>query len=183
MRNGFHDWKRTTSRPSLFAYPVRHAGTIYRIAVRILPERSAAWRRVTVYAHVHPRIPQARARCRDRPPAQIVPLHELAAAIRPGEIDIAVNIHSFSECPLPAIDAWLAFLAANRVEQLMIVPNAVSAGGRNGITMLTNAGEDFSALVRRHGYALSASEPKYPDPVVQEYGVSPAAHLLFRLEA
>ncbi|MEO7972459.1 MAG: putative sugar O-methyltransferase [Thermoanaerobaculia bacterium] len=116
-------------------------------------------------------------------PVRVLPLHELAAAIRPGEVDIAVNIHSFSECPLPAIDAWLAFLAANRVGQLMIVPNAVSAAGMNGIAMMTNAGEDFSVLVRRHGYALSASEPKYPDPVVQEYGVSPAAHLLFRLEA
>lgn len=116
-------------------------------------------------------------------PVRVLPLHELAAAIRPGEVDIAVNIHSFSECPLPAIDAWLALLATNRVGNLMIVPNAITPDGPDGITMRTNAGEDFSVLLRRHGYALVASEPKYPDPVVQEYGISPAAHLLFRLAA
>ena len=119
----------------------------------------------------------------DGAPVRILPLHELTSGIRPGEVDIAVNIHSFSECSLPAIDAWLALLATKRVGNLMIVPNAVTPGGPDGITMRTNAGEDFSVLVRRHGYALAASEPKYPDPLVQEYGVSPAAYLLFRLEA
>ncbi len=116
-------------------------------------------------------------------PARVLPLHDLAAALRPGEVDIAVNIHSFSECPLPAIDAWLALLATNRVGYLMVVPNAVAHEGPDGITMLTNAGGNFSAIVRRHGYALVASEPKYPDPIVQEYGIGPAAHLLFRLAA
>ena len=115
--------------------------------------------------------------------ARAVPLHELAARVPPGSVDIAVNVHSFSECPPAAIDAWLAFLAAARVGHLMVVPNAASASGPDGITMLTNAGEDFSVLVRKHGYRLVANEPKYPDPVVQEYGVSPAAHLLFRLDA
>ena len=99
----------------------------------------------------------------------------------PGEVDIAVNIHSFSECSLAAVDAWMALLADLRVGHLMVVPNAVSRDGSDGITMRTNAGEDFSAVVRRHGYVLAANEPKYADPVVQEYGVSPAAHLLFRL--
>lgn len=116
-----------------------------------------------------------------RAAARVVPLHELAAAIRPGEVDLAVNIHSFSECSPAAIDAWLAFLAGKRVPQLMIVPNAVALDGADGITMLTNQGVDFSRIVARHGYTLIASEPKFPDPVVQEYGVSPAAHLLFRL--
>ena len=111
-------------------------------------------------------------------PARVVPLHELESAIRPGEIDIAVNIHSFSECAPAAIDAWLAFLAGKRVRHLMIVPNAIAP---DGVTMLTNAGQEFTSLVHRHGYELVASEPKYPDPVVQEYGISPAAHLLFRL--
>jgi hypothetical protein len=115
--------------------------------------------------------------------ARVIPLHELGAAIRPGEVDIAVNIHSFSECAPAAIDAWMAFLAANRIGHLMVVPNAVSADGAEGITMRTNTGQDFSAIVRRHGYVLAASEPKYADPVVQEYGVSPAAYLLFRLDS
>ena len=116
-------------------------------------------------------------------PARVLPLPELESAVQPGAVDIALNIHSFSECSPGAIDAWLAFLARKRVGHLMIVPNAVTATGADGITMLTNEGIDFSRIVRRHGYQLVASEPKYPDPVVQEYGISPAAHLLFRLEA
>ena len=112
-------------------------------------------------------------------PARVVPLHELEPAIAPGTVDIAVNIHSFSECSPAAIDAWLALLAGKQVGHLMIVPNAIAG---DGVTMLTNAGVDFTRIVLRHGYRHVASEPKYPDPVVQEYGVSPAAHLLFRLE-
>ncbi len=116
----------------------------------------------------------------DRAPSRVVPLHELERAIRPGDVDIAVNIHSFSECSPSAIEAWIAFLAGRRVGHLMIVPNAMAG---DGVTMLTNDGLDFTRIVLRHGYRLVASEPKFPDPVVQEYGVSPAAHLLFRLEA
>ena len=123
---------------------------------------------------------------RESSPARVLPLDELEAAIAPGTVDIAVNIHSFSECPPGAIDAWLAFLARKRVGHLMVVPNAVTYDGSEGadsVTMRTNEGLDFSRIVHRHGYRLVASEPKFPDPVVQEYGLSPAAHLLFRLQS
>ena len=80
----------------------------------------------------------------DRASARVVPLHELESAIRPGEVDIAVNIHSFSECPPAAIEGWLGFLAGNRVAHLMIVPNAMAG---DGVTMLTNAGLDFTRIV------------------------------------
>jgi hypothetical protein len=116
----------------------------------------------------------------DRASPRVVPLHELEATLTPGSVDIAINIHSFSECSPAAIDAWIALLAGKRVGHLMIVPNAIAG---DGLTMLTNRGVDFTRLVVRHGYRLVASEPKYPDPVVQEYGVSPAAYLLFHLEA
>lgn len=124
---------------------------------------------------------------RESSPARVLPLDELDSALTPGAVDIALNIHSFSECPPGAIDAWLALLARKQVKHLMIVPNAVtydgSAGsdGADGVTMRTNEGVDFSRIVRRHGYTLVVSEPKFPDPLVQEYGLSPAAHLLFRL--
>lgn len=112
--------------------------------------------------------------------ARVLPLHELEQSLAPGSVDIAVNIHSFSECPPAAIEAWLGLLARIRVQHLMIVPNAIAP---DGVGMLTNQGADFTAIVTRHGYRLAASEPKYADPVVQEYGISPAAHLLFRREA
>jgi hypothetical protein len=116
---------------------------------------------------------------RTESPAQVVPLDELESAIIPGAVDIALNIHSFSECAPGAIDAWLAFLARKRVGHLMLVPNFIDA---DGVTMRTNEGVDFTRIVAQHGYRLVASEPKFPDPLVQEYGLSPTAHLLFRLE-
>ena len=112
--------------------------------------------------------------------ARVLPLHELESAVVAGRVDVAVNIHSFSECTPDAIDAWLGFLARKRVGHLMVVPNRVAA---DGVTMLTNAGHDFSRIVRQHGYAPVANEPKFPDPVVQEYGISPARYLLFRFDA
>jgi len=115
--------------------------------------------------------------------ARVVPLDELESAVAPGTVDVAVNIHSFSECTPAAIEGWLAFLDRKRVGHLMVVPNAVTSAGPDGITMLTNEGHDFSRIVRQHGYTLVASEPKFPEPVVQEYGLSPDCHLLFRLEA
>ena len=61
-------------------------------------------------------------------PPRVVPLHELESTIAPGEVDIAVNIHSFSECSPAAIEAWLAFLARPTASaHLMVVPNAVAA--------------------------------------------------------
>ncbi len=115
-------------------------------------------------------------------PARVVPLDELESAIAPGAVDVAVNIHSFSECTPAAIEGWMAFLARKRVGHLMVVPNAVTSAGPDGVTMLTNAGHDFSRIVRQHGYTLVANEPKFPEPVVQEYGLSPARYLLFRRE-
>ena len=111
------------------------------------------------------------------PRARVVPLHELEAAITPGSVDLAVNVHSFSECPLPAIDGWLDLLARKDVPRLLLVPNAVA---EDGTTPLTNAGEAFGSLLRRHGYSLVAHEPKFVDPVVQAFGVSPATYLLYR---
>ena len=112
---------------------------------------------------VLPRLPRALAG--DRAPARVVPLHELESAIQPGEVDIAVNIHSFSECPPTAIDAWLAFLARKRVAHLMIVPNAPSMAPR--LRRRHDADQRRPGLQPDRAPArlqLVASEPKFPDP-------------------
>ena len=51
------------------------------------------------------------------PPARAVPLHEQADALEPGTFDLALNVHSFSECTLRAIEWWVARLAELRVPQ------------------------------------------------------------------
>jgi len=111
--------------------------------------------------------------------AQVVPLHEIQSTLRQHQVDLAINIHSFSECPLEAIAWWMALIRAHSVRRLMVVPNVV---GADGFTMLTFDGQDFSRVVTEHGYRLVARDPKYLDPLVQKYAPYPAVHFLFELQ-
>ncbi len=110
---------------------------------------------------------------------KVVPLDEIEQHIRKLNIDLAVNIHSFSECSLEAIDWWLALLAAAKVSYLFIVPNSSDHGGEK---LALNSGEDFSALVEKYGYTLKIKTPKYEDPMVQKFGVSPTYYYLYQLD-
>lgn len=112
--------------------------------------------------------------------ARSVPLYEIEKTLRAHSIDIAVNIHSFSECQLPAIEWWLSLLQANQVKYLMVVPNAKDHGGTH---LQTNAGKDFGTLIEKYGYTLIAKEPKYKDPVVQKYAINPTYYYLFAFQS
>ncbi len=109
----------------------------------------------------------------------VVPLDEIEKRLQKEDIDLAVNIHSFSECSLEAIDWWLALLAAAKVSNLFIVPNSSDHGGER---LALNSGEDFSALVEKYGYTLKIKSPKYEDPMVQKFGVSPTYYYLYQLD-
>jgi len=107
---------------------------------------------------------------------KVIPLDELDSGIGDSPIDLAINIHSFSECKLPAIDWWLAFLERKQTRYLFMVPNAVLEGGR----VLANADRaEFKSVALRHGFKEKVVEPKYSDPLVQEHGVSPTYYHLF----
>lgn len=110
--------------------------------------------------------------------ARAVPLDEIEATVASGRIDLAVNIHSFSECQPATIDWWTGLIARNGVKHLMIVPNHTDSTGRQ---VLLNDKTPFTSILEKHGYRLVASEPKYGDPVVQRYGIFPAQHFLFEL--
>lgn len=104
--------------------------------------------------------------------ARAVPLDEVDDALLSESVDLAINIHSFSECKTSAINWWLSLLAKHKVKYLMIVPNTVDA-------LLTTDGVDFNGIIEEHGYSLVAKEPKYRDPLVQRYAINPAYHYLF----
>jgi hypothetical protein len=106
----------------------------------------------------------------------VVPLDEIENTLRDQTIDLAINIHSFSECNLKAIEWWVRLLSKHRVKNLMIVPNRSTSGGQR---LLTNDGQDFLPILDRYGYRTVAKEPKYLDPVVQEFGIQPSWHHLF----
>lgn len=110
----------------------------------------------------------------------VVPLDEIEKRLQNQTIDLAVNIHSFSECTLEAIEWWLDILAGARVKHLFIVPNA---SDHKGEKLALNSGEDFSSLVEKYGYKLKIKAPKYEDPMVQQYGVSPTHYYLYQLES
>ena len=106
--------------------------------------------------------------------AKILPLDTIKGDIQKNSFNLAINIHSFSECTLSAIEWWLALLNENSVRYLMIVPNS-------GTELLTHDKRDFQPLVEEYGYELLVKEPKYKDPVVQKYALNPDHFHLFEL--
>ena len=110
--------------------------------------------------------------------ATVIPLDEIEDTLENQSVDIAINIHSFSECRIAAIQWWLQLLTKHGVKHLMIVPNRGVHGGNR---LLTNDQNDFAQVIEKYGYRLMAKDPKYSDPVVHEYGVNPTYHYLFEL--
>lgn len=108
--------------------------------------------------------------------ARAIPLDEVEATLASQAIDLAVNVHSFSECSADAIAWWLRLLERHRVQHLLVVPNASSEGGR---ALVNHAGQDFGAIVAASGYRLVKAVPKYADPLVQEFGIAPTYYHLF----
>ena len=112
--------------------------------------------------------------------AMVIPLYELRDMMENFPINIAINVCSFSECTTSAIDWWLSILSKHKVRYLMIVPD----GGlvdKEGRMLVAGTREEISPILEKYKYRLIVKEPKYRDPQVQMYGVSPSYHYLFEL--
>ena len=109
----------------------------------------------------------------------VIPLDEIDKTLEDHPIELAANILSFSECRVSAIEWWTRLLRKHRVKYLMISPNCCS--GSNGELLLTNDGHDFLPVLERYGYKTVLKEPKYLDPVIQEYGLYPSWYHLLEL--
>lgn len=74
--------------------------------------------------------------------------------------DLAVNIHSFSECTLVSVTWWLKKLAELRVPYLLIVPNQPEE-------LLTSEADgskrDFAPVIEAAGYELVQKAPVFDD--------------------
>lgn len=98
------------------------------------------------------------------PPARVVALDRVGE-LKPGSFDLAVNIHSFSECPLGAIEWWVGRLEQLRVPWLLLVPNEP----RELLSLeADNVRKDFAPLLEEAGYRLRTREPVVVDPAVRE---------------
>jgi hypothetical protein len=88
--------------------------------------------------------------------ACVIPLDKIEGTLRDHPVDLAINVHSFSECQFPAIEWWARLLSKHRVKYLMVVPNPAEDG-----RLLTDYGRDFLPLLERYGYRDVLKEPKF----------------------
>jgi hypothetical protein len=111
----------------------------------------------------------------------VIPLDEIANALAGRKIDLAVNIHSFAECPVNAIAWWLQLLAESTVEYLMIVPNTKTR-------LLSKEPDgrriDFMPLMQAAGFELVRMRPKYGNSdFMQKHGLHGAFPMFYFLFA
>ena len=97
--------------------------------------------------------------------SEVIPLDELDATLQaPREYDLALNIHSFSECAYAAVAWWLRRLADLGVKRLMIVPNEAT---EFLATETDGSRRDYAPLLAELGYEVKAQEPVFDDPQVR----------------
>lgn len=106
------------------------------------------------------------------------PLDEIEALLGRTRVDVALNIHGFSNRPLASIEYWLDLVARAKVPWLFIVPSA-------GDSLLSrerdDSRRDFQPLVEARGYELAVKRQKYHrSPNVQQFGLLPSTYHLFR---
>jgi hypothetical protein len=106
--------------------------------------------------------------------AKAVPIDEIEQTLEQSPVDLAINIQSFPECKISAIEWWLSFLAKHRVKNLMIVLDYPE--------LRTHEGLDFGNLVKTYGYRLVVKESTCQDKVVQQYTVNPSYLHLFQYD-
>lgn len=98
------------------------------------------------------------------PPARVVALDRVAE-LEPGNFDLAINIHSFSECTFAAVEWWIAQLRRLRVPRLLLVPN-------EALELLTlepdKTRRDFRPALEAAGYWLATREPVVHDEAVRD---------------
>lgn len=79
--------------------------------------------------------------------------------------DLAVNIHSFSECTYDAIAWWINQVSRLEIPHLFLVPNE-----EEGFLTLEEDGSrvDYLQAIQDSGYRLIAEEPAFVDPAVRD---------------
>ncbi|MBV8952356.1 MAG: putative sugar O-methyltransferase [Actinobacteria bacterium] len=111
------------------------------------------------------------------PPARAVPLHELEERIMSESFDLAVNIHSFSECTYAAVSWWIEWLDKLQVPNLLVIPN-----DRDELLAFEPDGtrRSFAPLLGAAGFELVTDEPVIADEAVRELLGVTDHFLLFR---
>lgn len=94
------------------------------------------------------------------PPARVVALHELEADLDGARFDVAVNVHSFSECTYAAVSWWMDVVRGLAVPYLLVVPNEP----RELLSLEADGSRrDLTPLIAGAGYRLLEREPMIAD--------------------
>jgi hypothetical protein len=92
--------------------------------------------------------------------------------VQEGSINLAKNIHSFSEMSMPSLESWVRFLVEKKVEYVFVVPN--------GADLALNDGSDFGGLFENAGYHIESVDDKFSDPEFARFGIYPSKYFLLR---
>ena len=107
--------------------------------------------------------------------AKVLALDEVEAELS-SRVDIALNIHSFGECPLESIRWWLDLVTTKQIPYLFIVPN----GEKLHSWEADNARFNYAPLVLERGYKLVVKQPNYAhSATVRRHGLYPCYYYLF----
>ncbi len=90
--------------------------------------------------------------------------------IQEGAINLAVNIHSFSEMSISSVESWINFLVKKKIENVFIVPNSSD--------LALNDGNDFGRILADAGYRIVSQDDKYGDPNFSKFGIYPSKYFL-----
>lgn len=110
-----------------------------------------------------------------QPTARVVALPDVPTLV-PGSFDVALNVHSFSECTRDAVRWWLEHLVRLDVPHLFLVPNEPE-----GFLSLETDGRRLDLLpsLEEAGYHLVAEEPAILDDSVRDLLGLHDRHCLF----
>ena len=98
--------------------------------------------------------------------AEMVPLDEIDARLTPGTIDLAINIHSFSECTREAIRWWLQLLVRMKIPYLLLLPNDLD---RFNSTEPDGEGLPYLPMMEEMGFQMLVQESIYRDSDYAEF--------------
>lgn len=101
--------------------------------------------------------------------ARAVPLDQIGQLESMPRFDLAVNIHSFTECNYEAIRWWLNMVSKLNIGWLLIAPNKGPVGTEHDLFSIESdrTRKDFTNLLEEAGYKQELRAPKFDDPHLQ----------------
>jgi hypothetical protein len=103
----------------------------------------------------------------------VVPLHQLESI--DGSIELAVNIHSWSECTRKSINWWLDWLSERQVPKLFIIPHT------SDFRCSDEGSPSYYKDLEAHGYELQTMWPSRP--TVDKTVSGPRGYYVFERKA